>query len=118
MKDPRVQIILCLLLDHAFISITQYMVSLGIVLLMLLCYLYWHVALVTIIILILDDIDECLQESICPAGTRCINTFGSYTCTCDAGYFLMNTDGGGNTCNGKKFLLILKINRVFFYLQM
>ena len=50
----------------------------------------------------IDTINECLEENICPTGSRCINTIGSYTCTCDVGYFLMTTDNGGNTCNGKK----------------
>ena len=49
---------------------------------------------------ILIDIDECSEQGICPAGRRCINTVTSYTCTCDAGYFLMRTDNS-NKCSGK-----------------
>ena len=46
------------------------------------------------------DINECLEEDVCPAGSRCMNTIGSYTCTCGAGYFLFTKN---NTCSGRKF---------------
>lgn len=32
----------------------------------------------------LADIDECAQEMACPGNATCINTVGSYTCTCPA----------------------------------
>ena len=47
------------------------------------------------------DINECLlEEGVCPAGSRCMNTIGSYTCTCGTGYFLFTKN---NTCSGRKF---------------
>ena len=38
--------------------------------------------------LISVDIDECArpEESPCPTGSHCINTLGSYVCSCDAGH--------------------------------
>ncbi|XP_023933067.1 fibrillin-3-like [Lingula anatina] len=34
------------------------------------------------------DIDECKYPGSCPgSGMQCINTVGSYTCTCRAGYY-------------------------------
>ena len=63
-------------------------------------FLGYNYGLVSCICMINDqfytDVDECLEEGVCPAGSRCMNTIGSYTCTCDAGY--MND---GNACNGK-----------------
>ena len=32
------------------------------------------------------DIDECLTNHGCPAGSECINEAGSYTCTCSEGF--------------------------------
>ena len=48
----------------------------------------------------LIDINECSEQGICPADSRCINTITSYSCTCDAGYFLMSTVNS-NKCSGK-----------------
>lgn len=62
------------------------------------------------------DLNECLEESICPAGSRCINTIGSYTCTCDAGYFLF-TINGDNTCSGK-IIFDAKAQLLLTFLQM
>jgi len=41
------------------------------------------------------DIDECATPGTCVQ--NCEDTIGSYTCSCDAGYFL-NTDK--RTCGG------------------
>ena len=44
----------------------------------------------------LDD-DECVQETaFCDVNARCINTQGSYKCTCGGGF-----TGDGFTCRGK-----------------
>ena len=44
------------------------------------------------------DIDECsTRDSLpCDANADCINTFGSYNCTCRIGY-----SGNGTTCTGQ-----------------
>ena len=52
------------------------------------------------------DVDECSESisplAICPRGSRCINTNGSYTCTCNAGYFHFQIEiGNMNRCEGK-----------------
>jgi len=38
------------------------------------------------------DVDECLNDP-CGANATCLNSFGSFTCTCDGGYV-----GDGQTC--------------------
>ena len=32
--------------------------------------------------------DECIIfNKICPSGSQCINTVGSFTCACEVGYY-------------------------------
>lgn len=65
------------------------------------------------------DVNEC-SPSNGGCGGACVNTDGSYTCSCDAGYVL-NTDK--HACNGKwihTFILItikrpLSHIRIIFY---
>ena len=51
------------------------------------------------------DIDECSESTtaaICPRDSQCINTNGSYTCTCNEGYFhLQSLTENLNKCEGK-----------------
>ena len=43
------------------------------------------------------DIDECSTDTkLCHEQATCMDTDGSYTCTCKSGY-----TGDGETCNGK-----------------
>ena len=47
---------------------------------------------------IILDIDECAVENDCDGNATCINTVGSYNCSCIAG-----TEGDGfNSCEGTK----------------
>ena len=65
---------------------------------------YHSLVLATFLVLKFIDIDECSKSitAICPRGSRCINTNGSYTCTCNEGYFLLqNSTGDINRCEGK-----------------
>ena len=50
-----------------------------------LCYVY-----------LISDIDECSSENNCDVNARCMNTIGSYNCTCKKGY-----QGDGRNCPGK-----------------
>mgnify|MGYP002385085533 FL=1 len=51
----------------------------------------------------IDD-DECaLGNYNCHTNANCINTSGSYNCTCKTGY-----SGNGLNCNGNIFFPILK----------
>ncbi|GFR09577.1 hypothetical protein TNCT_491041 [Trichonephila clavata] len=37
-----------------------------------------------------EDINECLQGSVCPSSTNCVNVPGSFQCECKRGYKLAN----------------------------
>lgn len=55
-----------------------------------------------------QDIDECKQDP-CPAGSRCINTEGSFKCECPLGFDLED----GRTCTrAKTFLGIFNGNKL------
>ncbi|GBP21742.1 Fibrillin-3 [Eumeta japonica] len=41
------------------------------------------------------DVNECLEEGICPAPGKCVNLLGSYRCVCPRGYRL---DVSGSRC--------------------
>lgn len=54
------------------------------------------------------DVDECEQDP-CPAGSRCVNTQGSFSCECPLGYDLED----GRTCTkAKTFLGTFSVNRL------
>jgi len=43
------------------------------------------------------DINECLKNSSCDVNAACINTNGSFTCTCNDGYSAVGYSGDGST---------------------
>ena len=45
---------------------------------------------------LVSDIDECSSENECHVNATCMNTMGSYTCSCNSGY-----QGDGRNCAGK-----------------
>ena len=48
-------------------------------------------------ILFCTDINECETSSVmCDSNASCMNTAGSYECTCEGGY-----SGDGQTCAGQ-----------------
>jgi len=50
------------------------------------------------------DLDECNTHTHkCDVNAECVNTVGSYSCTCKVGY-----TGDGQNCNGK--IQINKLN--------
>ena len=51
------------------------------------------------------DIDECLSHP-CDSNATCLNTIGSFTCTCIEGF-----TGDGSQCDGER-LILLQINSV------
>ena len=52
--------------------------------------------MISVDFLILTDIDECAAATPpCDANADCMNTPGSFTCTCQSGY-----EGDGMTCTG------------------
>ena len=48
-----------------------------------------------LLIVFISDDDECSGSNNCDANAKCTNTDGSYTCTCNKGFF-----GDGFTCDG------------------
>ena len=52
----------------------------------------------------LADIDECEDQSLC--GQICMNTVGSYSCSCEEGYQLVRETG---QCNSEEICLIALI---------
>ena len=47
------------------------------------------------------DIDECINATTCDANAECNNTYGSFLCTCNAGY-----EGNGFTCTGMDWIVM------------
>ena len=58
----------------------------------------------------MKDVDECREydpETLCGTNSLCVNTNGSFYCTCEEGYATMppmdKFDGdAGKTCTGKE----------------
>ena len=54
------------------------------------------------ILIFSPDIDECsVNARMCDLNAKCINTRGSYSCLCDAGF-----TGDGKNCVGRYKLLL------------
>ena len=49
------------------------------------CYVY-----------LVPDIDECSSENDCDVNAKCLNTMGSFKCSCKQGY-----QGDGRNCSGE-----------------
>ena len=47
------------------------------------------------------DIDQCINATTCDANAECNNTYGSFFCTCNAGY-----EGNGFTCTGRDWIVM------------
>ena len=59
------------------------------------CLLFWKYGILTTLLLLFIDIDECASTP-CDKNATCDNTDGSFTCTCNTGY-----SGDGFDCKGK-----------------
>ena len=72
-------------------------------------YYYTDIAMVLHVVLYninntIPDIDECAQNAtLC--GQLCVNTDGSYFCSCEDGYELVE---GTNQCRGEEINIIIK----------
>ena len=53
---------------------------------------------VTYLIFLSLDIDECVTSDLCDENAVCVNTKGSFVCTCRLGF-----TGNGTSCNGTHF---------------
>ena len=47
------------------------------------------------------DLDECLEFQPCDSNATCLNTIGSFICTCNEGF-----TGNGSQCDGKNLILL------------
>ena len=55
--------------------------------------------------MITADVDEC-EFSLCPSGSHCLNTDGSFVCSCDVGYHYVSMTGPEESkgrCIGNNF---------------
>ncbi len=55
-------------------------------------------------IIFVVDVNECVEPYLCSVGGTCVNTEGSYDCTCHTGYLHIIGDEGNQNCSGKKQL--------------
>ena len=52
--------------------------------------------------ILVSDVNECVENlDQCSNNATCLNTMGSYTCSCDQGY-----EGNGFNCTGKEFFIL------------
>ena len=58
--------------------------------------------IMSVILCVLPDVDECSSNSTNSCQFACINTLGGYRCECPVGYHL---GADGKKCQGKEFLL-------------
>ena len=59
------------------------------------------------LILLLPDVDECNDDHDCDlANSMCVNTEGSYTCTCRPGY--VQVEGNNMKCQGEQLVTQVK----------
>jgi len=59
------------------------------------------------------DNNECvLKTHNCDNNATCTNTIGSFTCSCNSGYY-----GSGTTCNGNNFFLSFFSFSFFFFIS-
>ena len=54
------------------------------------------------------DINECTTNP-CDANAVCLNTNGSFNCTCRPGF-----DGDGNVCKGKKSVTCERVRDILY----
>lgn len=63
--------------------------------------------------LIFLDIDECEESGLCGRNARCVNTEGSYKCSCNDGFKLGNGElyfhpnGSVVSCKGESLWMLL-----------
>ena len=57
-----------------------------------------------VLLIFYADVDECETNGTCPEHSTCLNTFGSFVCTCKEG-FLKN----GSVCIGKNSSGVIRI---------
>ncbi len=55
-------------------------------------------------IILVVDVNECVEPYLCSVGGTCVNNEGSYDCTCHTGYHHVIDNEGKQNCSGKKQL--------------
>ena len=83
-------------LDHSHVSAVWGICLIQMRLIVMVCLLQVGEVCINLVMAILSDIDECIPEvSSCHEKAFCLNTNGSFECSCDEGY-----DGDGFQCTG------------------
>ena len=56
------------------------------------------------------DINECVSDSLneCDGNADCIDTIGSYNCSCNTGY-----EGDGFSCTGYTYIMHVKLQCIY-----
>ena len=70
-------------------------------------------ALLSIVLYLLTDIEECLQAPIVPcnlANQSCVNTLGAFQCICDKGF--TPAPNITNGCIGTSFIFLFKCSKI------
>ena len=62
----------------------------------------------------IPDIDECATNmTVCDSRAICMNTIGSFTCTCQVGYISDGRTDCGEKCPEHPHLLVVSISSSF-----
>ena len=63
-----------------------------------------------------QDVDECLlPDTKCSSPHVCVNSYGSFTCTCDAGYQLIGRSCFGKISQSHSSPTCSKVQKGFYY---
>ena len=63
--------------------------------------------------LLSTDVNECQVLNICSVSGVCVNTDGSYLCSCKQGY-----EGNGTHCRGRYYRYCSPVSHVLCYLTL
>lgn len=65
------------------------------------------------LLIVTTEIDECF-EGTHQCTQNCVNTIGSYVCTCNSGFII---DADRRTCDGENKIITLTTANMYLYVQ-